>query len=323
MAQARFAAVFTLALGLLPAQDTQVVTLPAPPEGTAARSSVYAIADAPVVGAARVRGLLWKATSATATVYLAGSLHFGSQDMYPLPQEMEGAFQESSVLVVEVDTSTVSPSKALSVMATAGTYPPGDTLWNHVSERTRSQLPAFAAQHGLSGDMLARLKPWAVDFILSAQMMQAAGMRPDLGIDMHFLGEARGSKRIEALETAEEQIHALLDVPEREHAQALEETVADPERAYQVLRTMKAAWLAGDTAALEALIADEFRKAPESRKRLLDERNVRMAAAVERYLKGGETCFVVVGSAHLIGRDGVVSRLAARGFTVKRVVPVN
>jgi uncharacterized protein YbaP (TraB family) len=153
--------------------------------------------------------------------------------------------------------------------------------------------------------------------------MQAAGMRPDLGIDMHFLGKAKGAKRIEALETVDQQLRALAEVPDREHAHALEEAVADPERSDRILRTMKAAWIAGDTAALEALVADEFRDAPESRRRLLDERNARMAAGVEGYLKGGETCFVVVGGAHLIGKEGVVSRLAAKGYTVKRVASAN
>jgi hypothetical protein len=321
MAPLRFAAGFALALGFLAAQDTQVVTLPAPPGGAPAQPSSHAVFAARTPGSSGL--LLWKAKSATTTVYLVGSLHFGSQDMYPLPQELETAFQESSVLVVEVDTSTVSPTRALSLMTTAGTYPAGDSLWNHVNQQTRSQLPAFAAQRGLNADMLARLKPWAVDFLLSAQMMQAAGMRPDLGIDVHFLGEARGSKRIEALETVDSQIQALVDVPEREHAQSLEEAVADPEAANGKLRTMKAAWMAGDTAAHEALVSDEFRNAPESRKRMLDERNVRMAAAVERYLKGSEPCFVVVGSAHLIGKEGVVARLAAKGFSVQRVAPAN
>jgi len=317
MAQARFAAAFALALGVLAAQDTQVVTLPAPPGGAAAAQP-----SSHAVSAARAGSLLWKATSATATVYLAGSLHFGAEDMYPLPQELENAFQGSSVLVVEVDTSSLNPATAMGLISASGTYPPGDTLWNHVSERTRSLLPAFAAQHGLPAEMLARFKPWAVDLILSSQMMQAAGMRPDLGIDLHFMGEA-GGKRVEALETADEQVRALAGAPEREHALALEETVTDPEHAERALRTMKAAWLAGDAAALEALVAEEFRNAPETRKRLLEDRNVSMAAAMEHYLKGHETCFVVVGTGHLIGKGGVVSRLIAKGFAVKRVAPAN
>ena len=327
MLKVRFAAAFVLALGVLQAQDTQVVTLPAPPEGMAPKPPVHAVNDAPASAtaptASRTRGLFWKATSGTTTVYLAGSLHFGSPDMYPLPSAMETAFQESSVLVVEVDASAVDSTKAMSLMSASGTYPPGDSLWNHVSERTRSALPAFAAQHGLSADMLAHFRPWAVDFLLAAQIMQSAGMRPDLGIDKHFLGEAKGSKRIESLETVDQQIRALSDVPDREHAHALEEVVTDPEHTNQTLSTMKAAWIAGDTSALEALVAEEFRGAPESRRLLLDDRNARMVSGIEGYLKGGETCFVVVGGAHLIGKGGVVSRLAAKGYTVKRVASAN
>jgi len=140
---------------------------------------------------------------------------------------------------------------------------------------------------------------------------------------MHFMGEARGAKRVEALETAEQQIRAISEVPDREHARALEDVVTDPGRASQILTNLKTAWIAGDTAALEALVADEFKDAPESRRRLLDDRNTRMTAGVEDYLRGGETVFVVVGGAHLIGKQGVVSRLAAKGYTVKRVSSAN
>jgi uncharacterized protein YbaP (TraB family) len=329
MALPRFAAALALALGLLHpcwAQDTQVVTLPAPPPGATSQPSSHAVAavsSVPAAAAVPAGGLLWKATSATATVYLAGSLHFGSQDMYPLPQAMESAFEASSVLVVELDPSAVSQASVLNLMATSAMYPPGDTLWNHVSERTRSHFPAFAAGLGLNAEMLARMKPWAVSFMLAGPTMQAAGMRPDLGIDMHFLGKARGVKRVEELETAQQQIRAFLDVPEREHAQALEEAVTEPERGRQILRTMKAAWLKGDAAAIEALLSEEFRDAPETRRLLLDDRNVRMAAAVERYLQGSEPCFVVVGAGHLVGKGGIVSRLIEKGFSVKRVAPAN
>lgn len=86
---------------------------------------------------------------------------------------------------------------------------------------------------------------------------------------------------------------------------------------------MKAAWLKGDAAAIEALLSEEFRDAPETRRLLLDDRNVRMAAAVERYLQGSEPCFVVVGAGHLVGKGGIVSRLIEKGFSVKRVAPAN
>ncbi len=324
MAKLRFTVAFALAFGLLSAQDdTRVVTLPAPPGATAGQTAVHAVTNAQQGSvAARSRGFLWKATSGSTTVYLAGSIHFGSPDMYPLPEEMERAFQESSVLVLEVNPNEVSPMKAMSLIASSGTYPFGDSLWNHVSERTRSLLPGFAERYGMNAEMLARMKPWAVDLMLSVQMMQAAGMRPDLGIDKHFLESASG-KRVEAIETAEEQLRALTAAPEREQLRALEETVANPEHAQQILQTMKAAWIKGDAATIEALASDEFKNSPVTKKRLLDDRNVGMTAAVEHYLKGGEPCFVVVGAAHLVGSGGIVSRLAASGYKVQRVTSAN
>jgi uncharacterized protein YbaP (TraB family) len=316
----------TLALALLgscPAQDnTQVITLPAPPASAAGRAASTA-QPADSGPAARTCGLMWKVTSATSTVYLVGSLHFGSADMYPLPEKMESAFRESSVLAVELDPAKAGAAKVLDLLATAGTYPAQDTLWNHISGRTRSQLSALAAGLGLNAETFSKLKPWAVDFILSAQMLQATGMRPDLGIDMHFLAEARGGKRIEELETMDQQMRAVVEAPESEHIQALEEAVADPERAKQVFANLKAAWMKGDAAALAELVAEEFRDSPGTRKRMLDDRNVSMTAAVERMLKGSEPCFVVVGSAHLIGQDGIVSRLVRSGFSVKRVLAAN
>ena len=82
------AAVFALCL---PAQerprDTYVVTLPAPanmPAGDPVWNRLPG-ADAPAAVSAARQGLMWKASSATNTVYLLGSIHLASSDMYPLP----------------------------------------------------------------------------------------------------------------------------------------------------------------------------------------------------------------------------------------------
>jgi hypothetical protein len=310
---------------LWPCTAQDVVTLPAPPAGAAKAEASYVGSDgsgaaAVATTANRASGLLWKVTSGANTVYLTGSVHFASQDMYPLPEAMESAFQASSVLVVELDPRSASAMKALNLVASQGMYPPGDTLWNHVSARTRSGLSQLSAGGGFNAELLARMKPWAVDLILAQQMLLASGVRPELGIDMHFLEQAGSGKRVDQLETAEEQVQALLGTPESEQIRSLEETVADPERSKRDLQKMKAAWLSGDAATIDAMVSEEFKDAPVTRKRLLDDRNVRMASAVEGYLKSGEACFVVVGAAHMVGRDGIVGRLLARGFAVSQVV---
>jgi uncharacterized protein YbaP (TraB family) len=48
------------------------------------------------IPAAVKKGLFWKATSGANTIYLLGSIHLGSKDMYPLPREFEDAFAASN-----------------------------------------------------------------------------------------------------------------------------------------------------------------------------------------------------------------------------------
>ena len=46
---------------------------------------------------------MWKVSSNTATVYLLGSMHMATPEMFPLPREVEEAFAKSDTLVVEVN----------------------------------------------------------------------------------------------------------------------------------------------------------------------------------------------------------------------------
>jgi uncharacterized protein YbaP (TraB family) len=49
--------------------------------------------------------MFWKASSGTNNVYLLGSIKVGPKDCYPLPGEVEEAFESSAVLVVETGVS--------------------------------------------------------------------------------------------------------------------------------------------------------------------------------------------------------------------------
>ncbi len=92
------------------------------------------------------------------------------------------------------------------------------------------------------------------------------------------------------------------------------------EQMREILTDMIAAWRAGDTAAIEALIAEQWLDDPRLvgfHEAILGERNRRMAQTIERRAGAGDaTWFVVVGAAHLVGDDGVPALLAAAGWQV-------
>src|SRR5712664_3936084 len=73
---------------------------------------------------------LWEVTSLTNRAYLYGTVHAGKKEWYPLPKEVEDAFNDSKVLVVEAD---VSNTAAMAKYGSSATYTAPDTLKNHVS----------------------------------------------------------------------------------------------------------------------------------------------------------------------------------------------
>src|SRR6267142_2173361 len=73
-------------------------------------------------------GLLWRVSSAKNTSFLVGSVHVGKKEVYPLPDEVEKAFAQCKTLVMELDPSNVDQAAVAKIIATQGTYPPGQSL---------------------------------------------------------------------------------------------------------------------------------------------------------------------------------------------------
>ena len=85
---------------------------------------------------------------------------------------------------------------------------------------------------------------------------------------------------------------------------------------------MHAQWRAGDADALWKTLGVEFRdEYPALYKRINKDRNDAWVPKLVERLKrpGTDDTLVVVGSLHLLGKDGVVEQLKQRGYTVERV----
>src|SRR5260370_40851619 len=81
------------------------------------------------------RSMFWKVSSGEHVAYLLGSIHFGSKDMYPLPKEIEDAFDRSAVLLVEADPNHLDLQKIQAKAEEAG----DDTLWKHLNRQGRQR----------------------------------------------------------------------------------------------------------------------------------------------------------------------------------------
>jgi hypothetical protein len=69
---------------------------------------------------------------------------------------------------------------------------------------------------------------------------------------------------------------------------------------------------------LAELLLAGMREYPELEQKIIVERNRRWLTELEKLLEQGSNAMVVVGAAHLVGKEGIVAMLQARGYTVEQ-----
>jgi uncharacterized protein len=267
------------------------------------------------------RVLLWKVTSKTATMYLLGSIHVGDKSMYPLPQKVEDAFADSSVLAVEINVKGMDAAKAMALVQKYGSYGDDDSLSKHLSKEDSAALDEFCKTQGMPRFALEHFKTWVVAVTVIASDLQLAGADPNLGIDMHFLNQVRPPQRIEELETPDYQMSLFAAATDQEQQEMLSLALKRKEK--DLIHKIQDAYFSGDAEQLLKLSREEQSGPQSLMKKLVDDRNVTMAAKLEGYLKGKDQFFVVVGALHLVGEKGIAQLLKDKGYKVETMaVPV-
>jgi uncharacterized protein YbaP (TraB family) len=263
---------------------------------------------------------IWTVHSANAEVVLLGSVHMAFPDIYPLREEIEAAFAAADTLVVEVDVSGANTLEIQQLMLEKGVFPEGESLQQTLSEQNWEDLQSYLRSRGLPVELFASLRPGLVITTLSSMRIAELGMRPELGIDQHFLDLAVGHKPVLELESAAQQIELLLSFPDQDLLMA--QTLVQLDEIDLYLRPVYDAWRAGDAAQLNRLLLkDERQRHPEFEllyEKLFDERNRAMTKKIAGFLRGSGRYFVVVGAGHLVGEEGIIYLREHRGFTARQ-----
>lgn len=264
---------------------------------------------------------VWKLRSASAEVVLLGSMHMAYPDIYPLRAAIERAFRAADTLVVEVDISGDGGARLRQLVRERGRLPAGDRLQQHLAPATWQRLDDYLRGRGLAVESLLALRPGLAAVSLVNMRLLELGMRPELGIDLHFLKQVPTTMRVLELESAEQQLELLLDFPDP--SLLMDQTLAQLQQIESYLDPIVEAWRSGDAGRLNRLLREEEQaRHPEFEpvyRTLFDERNAAMASQIEAFLGGRGRYFVVVGAGHLVGPGGIVSLLEQRGFSTERL----
>jgi uncharacterized protein len=105
----------------------------------------------------------------------------------------------------------------------------------------------------------------------------------------------------------------------QENEMFLKETIQEMDGMKKIMSDLVNAWKAGDTRNLHSQVVGEMQKFPTLYKKFLTDRNRSWAPKVENFLKEDKDVFVVVGAAHLLGSEGVVELLRAKGYKIQQM----
>lgn len=263
---------------------------------------------------------LWEIESGGNRLLILGSVHFLRADDYPLPAEIEKAYEESDRLIMEIDMDDLDPLQAQSVMTSMGVSTTG-TLSQAIGAESYAEATKLAAPIGIPLNMFDSFEPWFAALSISQVRMIQLGFDPGWGVEAQLTRRAqRDAKKITGLETLEDQLGFMDKLDIDTQRQFLLESLREANEVDQEINALVQAWKSGDTDMLETMLLDGLTKAPKLYDALLVQRNRNWVAQIEELTRSSDDILIIVGAMHLVGDYSVLAMLEERGIGSQQLV---
>lgn len=261
---------------------------------------------------------VWVVKDADSTIVLFGSVHMLPPGLDWRPEALDAALKEADDVWFELPLDGDSSREAQQISFERGLLPAGETLSSKLSRKGRKRLKEAAERLHLDMRVIDRMRPWLADVTVSVAQIASEGANGSDGVERTIAAAAPKSAERKAFETAADQILYVADTPEKEQLVALEDTLRDLNAQKADYSGLVNIWMSGDLSHLQREALDPMRKrTPTLYSRMVPERNARWADALVQRLAGSGETVVVVGAAHLVGKDGLPAMLRARGVAVE------
>ncbi len=283
---------------------------------------VPAMAQSQVVGNGYNNSLIYKIQSDTNTVYLLGSIHVLAEEYYPLTRAFSYAYYNSQKVIFEIDPEILFSSATSKKIAKHYTFSNGKTLKTVLSRNTYALLKKKLDAMGIGMEEVKKFKPWVVNKIVGSSLFSARDFRPDLGIENYFYRMAKDAEKPTAgLETIEDQLNIDDKLPLKMQEAILRDTlsISNSKEVKKAFLHLVKSWHQGNFNELENIIDTQKKKNPKYHHALLTNRNKKWMPQIEAFLQEDKNVLVIVGAAHLVGEDGLITLLTEKGYELERV----
>jgi len=253
---------------------------------------------------------IWEVTSPSGQQgWVFGTVHALPDDLFWGTPLLDETFDRAGLLVVEV--ANLDDPEGMGLFADLSETPGQPPLIDRVEPEERPALRQLLQDADMADTDFGRVESWAAAMMLSTAVRTGD---PANGVDRIMIHNA---DRVIGLESFSFQM-TMFDTLSPEAQSDLLYGVA---RSHQTNsdNAMLLAWLTGNERELAARVNEALEFSPELKRVLLTERNNRWVDRITALIDEGREPFVAVGAGHMIGEDGVVALLAARGYETRRI----
>jgi len=260
---------------------------------------------------------LWKVEKNHKTLYLFGSIHKVPKELKWYSPKIQNAYNKSNVLVVESLIEQDKDQMAI-LQKKYGFLPNGKVIDQFLTKQEYEKYQKIVKALQVDTFYADRLRPWVFFSILQNKL---ALEQLKYGVDILFIKQAKKEhKKVFALESSKEALNAIASIPLQEDIKTLKKFLQSKTLSKQELKEkieLFVSWANGDTDRMAYLISKNFSK--QSYRHLVIKRNRLWYQRMIKHFKQHQTTIVVVGAAHLCGKDSLIAMLKKDGYKVTRV----
>jgi uncharacterized protein YbaP (TraB family) len=260
--------------------------------------------------------LLYEIASADGTVegWMFGTIHALPDDTEWRTEAITDVLERADLLVVEISDFS-GRSNGASVFSELAMSPGLPPVAQRVPADLRAKLDALMERGGIGASDLDGRETWAAAIALA--QVNATG-DPANSVDRALIEDFAG-RPVRELEGLRGQLAIFDRLPEYSQRTMLAAVVRESERVRGDPERLQRAWLAGGAATIEQSTREGFLADPALREALLTGRNRRWGGALVPLLEQAPRPLIAVGTAHLVGPEGLAALLKAEGYQLRRI----
>lgn len=263
---------------------------------------------------------VWKVSSDKHSLYIGGTIHILSPEDYPLPAEYDIAYKAADKVVFETDMVAVNSVEFQQNMMARLVYADGTTLDKVLKPETYANLKQHMTERNVPMEAIEQLKPSLIAITLSVMELQALGFTSE-GVDQYYANKAQADAKPQSwFETPDEQINFIVNLGKEDESGMIDYAIRDVKKLPQTINALRTSWREGDMQAMADVSIKDFKADyPQIYQDLLVDRNNNWLPKIEGMLQDQSIELILVGGLHLAGPDSVLTKLAAKGYTIEKL----